>query len=147
MSSFFADPYEMDYAPSSNWSPYEKGGIIISLIIAILFIIGIIDDRDHQIESLKDTLRDKKDLIQHLDSTIERLDDTIADLRHELEAPTPRDKVLRRKLKRAMRRINQMNEMNATITGFLVAAFVVAVMISLSIVTRSEPTCYVPPGY
>ncbi len=146
MHSFFADPYEMESAPS-NWSSYLTGGVVLSVIVAALFIVGMIDNRDHEIETLKDTLRDKKELIQHLDATIERLDDTIAELRHELEAPTPRDKVLRRKLKRVARRLSHMNEMNATITGFLVAAFVVAVMISLSIVTRSEPTCYVPPGY
>lgn len=146
MHSFFADPYEMEYAPS-NWSSYLTGGVVLSIIVAALFIVGMIDNRDHEIECLKETLRDKKELIQHLDDTIECLDTTIADLRHELEAPTPRDKVLRRKFKRAMRRLSHKNSILMTVAAFLAAGVVVAAMISLLIVSRSEPTCYVPPGY
>jgi hypothetical protein len=139
MHSFFADPYEMEYAPS-NWSSYLTGGVVLSVMVAALFIVGMIDNRDHEIECLKDSHRDKNTLIEELTTTI-------AELRHELEAPTPRDKILRRKFKRAMRRLSHKNNILMTVAAFLASGVVVAAMISLLIVSRSEPTCYVPPGY
>jgi hypothetical protein len=140
MSDFFADPYEMDYSPPFNWSPYI---LLFPFTVGILiapFIVGEINDRDHTIESLKDTLREKK-------AELDARDTMIANLRDELDALTPKQKMLRRKFKRAMRRLSQTNDILMTVAGFLGTAFILAALISLYIVTRSEPTCYVPPGY